>query len=254
MNDAEKQIVIVKLNKLDSILEERISIVIVEIQNQEIFISENIKQLVEVTDEIVKKEEEFKELMKRNQDLQVQLQGYESQIQDYIKEIGNSKQQISEAHDSINGQKPRDDFWSNLNRGLKPFTGDIPGLFSSNIRELENKIKNLDSEIINKSNNIGNLQIQKGEVELKIRENEIKTKELILKREKFENDKKELGKTKTLNGDFKLKLENLNYQCKSIIEAINIGIELLDIGINKILEIEENVKILFSSNGLTLTY
>ncbi|KAN0009000.1 hypothetical protein ACTFIU_008890 [Dictyostelium citrinum] len=254
MNDAEKQIVIIKLNKLHSILEERIIIVNVDIQKYDVLIEDNKKQLLEVTDDIVKKEKELQELIKKNQDLQVALQGLESQIQDLVTEIRNSKQEIDQANQSINQQKPKDDFWSNLNRGLKPFTGDIPGAFSNNIRELENKIRTLDSEINSKSNNIGDLQRQRGDIEMKINENETKKKELNEKKEKLEKDKKELGKTKTLNEDFKLNLENLKSQCKLIIESINTGKDLIDAGINQFNEIEEKVRVLFSSNGLTLTY
>ncbi|KAN0042839.1 hypothetical protein ACTA71_010469 [Dictyostelium dimigraforme] len=251
MNDAEKQIVVVKLNKLHGLLSERISIVNVEIGNQEVLIEESKKQLTQVTNDIVKNEEELNKLKSTNQSLQVELEGLENQIKNYINEIQESKREIDEAHRSINERKPKDDFWSNLNRGLKPFTGDIPGMFSSKIGEIESKIKNLDSEIHTKNQNLSGVQIKKGECDSNIAINGNQTKELREKRDNLENKLKELGKVKTQNSDFKLQLETLKTQCKLIIENIDTGKEVLEAGINPVVEIEEKIKTLYSSNGLT---
>ncbi|KAN0030380.1 hypothetical protein ACTA71_010145 [Dictyostelium dimigraforme] len=252
MDDAEKEKQITKLNKIHEILEYRINIVNDEIEHQTRIIEENKNHLQYVTQEIVDNEFQLNKIRRDADQIGVELKGLESQIDDYKSEIENNKGEISRLQEKIRDQLPKDDFWHNIN----PINviEDFIKLINNDISECQQRINDLDMEINNKIDNLNELERKRIDCDVMIYKINSLIPTLTNQRMDLEYQLKELGIEKTKNEDFKLELEYLKTQSKLIIDDIEQGKDLLEIGINVINEIEEKVKILFSSNGLTISF
>ncbi|KAK5575619.1 hypothetical protein RB653_006752 [Dictyostelium firmibasis] len=255
MDNAEKEILLIKLNKINSILEERISIVVIEIENQKQLIENDKYQLRSLTEQIVRNEEETIELGKEKDSILEKLASMESQMKDFQMEIISNKNEIEHLIQQIEAQKPNETL-NILNHIFNPIgalIGDLIMSLTNNIRELQVRIGYLVNEMNQKSQSLNEINYKREEIERILTKIENIKKNLTFQRYDLELKLKELGIQKTKNENFKLHLELLKSKCQLLIDDTNQGKELLDMGINLVLEIEENVKSLFSSNGLSLS-
>ncbi|KAN0008729.1 hypothetical protein ACTFIU_009458 [Dictyostelium citrinum] len=253
MYDAEKAVILIKLNKIQQIIEDRIYIVNDEIENQKKLIKSIKIQLELITIEVVKNEEDLNNIKKKVDDIHVELEGIENQIKDYKKEIGDNIEEIQRLQQKIQEIMPKDNFWENLDRIINPISTaikDLIKLLSNDIAGCQARIIMLENEIYQKQDKINYLYQQKDNCDNICVEIDRSIIILNNRRLELEHIQKELGIEKTKNENFKLELESLKSQSILIIDKIKQGIDLLDIGINLIDEIEEKSKILFSSNGL----
>ncbi|KAN0030412.1 hypothetical protein ACTA71_010177 [Dictyostelium dimigraforme] len=254
MDNAEKEIILKRLNKINGIIEERILIIVVQIQNQKSLIEEDKYQLKSLTEEIVRNEEENNKLEKEKHILLEELAQLESQMKDFQMEIDGNKKEIDYLIQQIKAQRPNDvlNILNHIFNPIGALIGDLVTSLTNNIRELEIRIGYLVNELNQKSQSLNSFYYKKEEVDRILTKVDYIKNELNEKRVDLERELKELGLQKTKNENFKLHLELLKSQCQLLIDDTNQGKELLDIGINLVLEIEGKLKSLFSSNGLPL--
>ncbi|KAM9983573.1 hypothetical protein ACTFIY_000298 [Dictyostelium cf. discoideum] len=104
---------------------------------------------------------------------------------------------------------------------------------TNNVKECNDKIE------INKENLI---KEEKSDCEKLKLEIDNKIQQFQTQRIELESKLKEFGIQKTNNENFKLELQSIKSQYVLLIESTNQGKDLLDIGINLVLEIEEKIK------------
>ncbi|KAK5575618.1 hypothetical protein RB653_006751 [Dictyostelium firmibasis] len=257
MDDAEKEKLLIKLNTINCILEERISILITEIENQKKLIENDKYQLHKVTEEIVRNEEEKAQIIKERDTVLEELAKLESEMKDYQKEIDSGLEEINSLAQQLNGQTPKNDALSIVNRVFNPvgsLIDDIVFLCTNNIKEIEGKMNDLASELGLKAAKYEELYRKKDQSDYILNEKNWRNSDFTEQRAVLERKLKEIGIQKTYNENFKLDLDILKSKCQLSIDDTNQGKDLLGIGFNLVNEIEENVKSLFSSNGLSISF
>ncbi|KAN0025643.1 hypothetical protein ACTFIU_001739 [Dictyostelium citrinum] len=253
MDNAEKENILMKLNKINNIIEERISITDSEIKNQILIIEREKYQLKSLTEQIVINEEESIQVGKEKDGLLEQLAHMESQMKDYQMEIQGNKMEIQHLIQQIEAQRPNEvlNILNHIFNPIGALIGDLITSLTNNIRELEIRIGYLVNELNQKSQALKSIYYRREEIDRILSKIEDIKNVLMDKRFQLENELKKLGIQKTKDENLKLQLELLKSQCQLLIDETNQGKELLDVGINLVLEIEEKLKSLFSSNGLT---
>ncbi|KAM9961409.1 hypothetical protein ACTFIR_004254 [Dictyostelium discoideum] len=255
MDESEKEKLLVILNKINNILEERVLILNKVIEDQNQLIEKDKNQLQLITEEIVKNEEELSKIKEEKESNTSDLESIESEMKDLQSEIDKGLAEIEILASQMNSQKPKDDALSIIYSILNPIGSiieDIVFLCTNSIKELEGKMNNLANELGKKGTNYSEFQQKKFQIEMKLDEYNCKNIYLNEQRGNLEIKLKELGIQKTKNEDFKLNLQLLKSKCLLLIDETNQGKELLDADINMVLEIQDNLKSLYSKNGLTL--
>ncbi|KAM9960344.1 hypothetical protein ACTFIW_009478 [Dictyostelium discoideum] len=255
MDETEKEKLLVILNKINNILEERVLILNKVIEDQNQLIEQDKNQLQLITEEIVKNEEELSKIKEEKERNTSDLESIESEMKDLQSEIDKGLGEIEILASQMNSQKPKDDALSIIYSILNPIGSiieDIVFLCTNSIKELEGKMNNLANELGKKGTNYSEFQQKKFQIEMKLDEYNCKNIYLNEQRGNLEIKLKELGIQKTKNEDFKLNLQLLKSKCLLLIDETNQGKELLDADINMVLEIQDNLKSLYSKNGLTL--
>ncbi|KAK5580250.1 hypothetical protein RB653_000265 [Dictyostelium firmibasis] len=256
MDDAEKEKLLMKLNKINGVIDEKIIFVTGEIENQNKLIEDNKIQLQNTTLDIVKNETDSNEMKKQSGIISVQLAGIENQINELSKQIRENEYEIQSLKDKIEDQRPDPKAWISGTVFTNPAVAfrEISKLLNNNIQECKNKISRLSNEVNTEISKKNSHITKKNECDSTIHQIDVKLQRLQIQRADLENKLKDLGIQKTNNENFKLELQSSNSQCKLIIESVKQGKELLDIGINLVIEIEEKIKTLFSSKGLALSF
>lgn len=255
MNEAEKEKLLAILNKINNILEERVLILNKVIEDQNQLIEQDKNQLQLITEEIVKNEEELSIIKEEKEKNTSDLESIESEMKDLQSEIDKGLAEIEILASQMNSQKPKDDALSIIYSILNPIGSiieDIVFLCTNSIKELEGKMNNLANELGKKGTNYSEFEQKKNQIEMKLNDANCKNIYLNEQRGNLEIKLKELGIQKTKNEDFKLNLQLLKSKCLILIDETNQGKELLDADINMVLEIQDNLKLLYSKNGLTL--
>ncbi|KAM9940815.1 hypothetical protein ACTFIT_007330 [Dictyostelium discoideum] len=147
--------------------------------------------------------------------------------------------EIEDYNQQIKDQEPSGDIWEISFNPVAMFQEVFKAL-TNNIKECNEKIVNLKNEI-NKENLIKEENtIKKGDCEKLKLEIDNKIQQFQTQRIELESKLKEFGIQKTNNENYKLELQSIKSQCVLLIESTNQ--DLLDIGINLVLEIEEKIK------------
>ncbi|EAL72395.1 hypothetical protein DDB_G0270090 [Dictyostelium discoideum AX4] len=254
MDNAEKEKILAKLNKINSIIEERISITSDEIEKQKVLIEQDKNNLKSLTQEIVYNEQESIQIGKEKDKLLEELAHMESQMKDFQNEIVSNKNEIQHLIAQIEAQRPNETL-NILNHIFNPIgalIGDLINSLINNIRELEIRIGYLVNELNQKSQALNQFQYKREEMDRVLSKVDHIKNDLEEKRYVLEKQLNWLGIQKTKDENLKLQLELLKSQCQLLIDDTNQGKELLDVGINLVLEIEEKLKSLFSSNNIPL--
>ncbi|KAM9960345.1 hypothetical protein ACTFIW_009479 [Dictyostelium discoideum] len=254
MDNAEKEKILVKLNKINSIIEERISITSDEIEKQKVLIEQDKNNLKSLTQEIVNNEQESIQIGKEKDKLLEELAHMESQMKDFQSEIESNKNEIQHLIAQIEAQRPNEalDILNHIFNPIGALIGDLINSLTNNIRELETRIGYLVNELNQKSQALNEFQYKREEMDRVLSKIDHIKHDLEKKRYILEKELKWLGIQKTKDENLKLQLELLKSQCQLLIDDTNQGKELLDVGINLVLEIEEKLKSLFSSNNIPL--
>ncbi|KAM9961410.1 hypothetical protein ACTFIR_004255 [Dictyostelium discoideum] len=254
MDNAEKEKILVKLNKINSIIEERISITSDEIEKQKVLIEQDKNNLKSLTQEIVNNEQESIQIGKEKDKLLEELAHMKSQMKDFQNEIESNKNEIQHLIAQIEAQRPNEalDILNHIFNPIGALIGDLINSLTNNIRELETRIGYLVNELNQKSQALNEFQYKREEMDRVLSKIDHIKHDLEKKRYILEKELKWLGIQKTKDENLKLQLELLKSQCQLLIDDTNQGKELLDVGINLILEIEEKLKSLFSSNNIPL--
>ncbi|EAL72396.1 hypothetical protein DDB_G0270092 [Dictyostelium discoideum AX4] len=254
MDEEEKEKLVI-LNKINNILEERVLILNKVIEDQNQLIEQDKNQLQLITEEIVKNEEELSIIKEEKEKNTSDLESIESEMKDLQSEIDKGLAEIEILASQMNSQKPKDDALSIIYSILNPIGSiieDIVFLCTNSIKELEGKMNNLANELGKKGTNYSEFEQKKNQIEMKLNDANCKNIYLNEQRGNLEIKLKELGIQKTKNEDFKLNLQLLKSKCLILIDETNQGKELLDADINMVLEIQDNLKLLYSKNGLIL--
>ncbi|KAN0025641.1 hypothetical protein ACTFIU_001737 [Dictyostelium citrinum] len=251
MNEAEIEKILLKLNKINQVLEERIFNLYDEIENQIKLIQNNKAHLQTTTQDIVNNETHSEEMIKQIDLINVEIAKIESQINDLNKQITENELEIENYNQQIRDQEPTEDFWE-AGIFFNPIASfkELVNALGNNIKECNEKISNFRNEI-NKENQIKEQKtIKKNDCVNSKLEIDKTIQQLQIQRIELEKKLKELGIKKTNNENFKLELQSIKSQCILLIESTNQGKDLLDIGINLVDEIEDKIKTLFTTNGL----
>ncbi|KAN0030411.1 hypothetical protein ACTA71_010176 [Dictyostelium dimigraforme] len=254
MDEAEKEKFLEKLNKINDILQERISMAKIDIKNQKKLIEEDKHQLMSLTEEIIKNVEERAKIEIENERISSDLEKIKSEMESYQGEIDKGLADINVLIDQMNSQKPNDDTLNILNHIFNPvgaIIGDIVFLCKNNIKELEDKINNMAKELGKMSTSFQELENKKNQIDMSLHVVDGNIGYLNDQRSDLENKLKKMGIQKTRNEDFKLNLKLLKSKCQLLIENTKQGKEFLDLGINLVFEIEDELKLIFNKNGLT---
>ncbi|KAM9999715.1 hypothetical protein ACTFIZ_008168 [Dictyostelium cf. discoideum] len=257
MDEVEKEKLLVLLNKINDILEERVLILNRDIENQNKLIEQNKNQLQLITEEIVKNKEELVKIKEEKERITSDLESVQSEMKDLQSEIDKGLAEIEILASQMNSQKPKDDALSIIYSILNPIGSiieDIVFLCTNSIKELEGKMNNLANELSKKGTLYSDFEQKKIQIEMKLDNAKGKNNYLNEQRGNLEIKLWESGIEKTKNENFKLNLQLLKSKCLLLIDDTNQGKELLDSDINMVLEIQDNLKSLYSKNGLTLTF
>ncbi|KAM9983575.1 hypothetical protein ACTFIY_000302 [Dictyostelium cf. discoideum] len=256
MDEEEKEKLIVILKKINNILEERVLVLNKDIEDQNQLIEQDKNQLQLITEEIVKNEEELSKIKEEKERITGDLERIEREMKDLQSEIDKGLEEIEILASQMNSQKPKDDALSIIYSIINPIGSiieDFVFLCTNSIKELEGKMSNLANELGKKGTNYSEFEQKKIQIEMKLDDTNCKNIYLIVQRGILEIKLKELGIQKTKNEDFKLNLQLLKSKCLLLIDETNQGKDLLGADINMVLEIKDNLKLLYSKNGLTLT-
>ncbi|KAM9983574.1 hypothetical protein ACTFIY_000301 [Dictyostelium cf. discoideum] len=254
MDNAEKEKILVKLNKINSIIEQRISITSDEIEKQKVLIEQDKNNLKSLTQEIVNNEQESIQIGKEKDKLLEGLAHMESQMKDFQNEIVSNKNEIQHLIAQIQAQRPNEvlDILNHIFNPIGALIGDLINSLTNNIRELEIRIGYLVNELNQKSQALNQFEYKREEMDRVLSKIDYIKNDLEERRYILEKELNLLGIQKTKDENLKLQLELLKSQCQLLIDDTNQGKELLDVGINLFLEIEEKLKSLFSSNNIPL--
>ncbi|KAM9999716.1 hypothetical protein ACTFIZ_008169 [Dictyostelium cf. discoideum] len=254
MDNAEKEKILIKLNKINSIIEQRISITSEEIEKQKVLIEHDKNNLKSLTEQIVRNEQENIEIGREKDKLLEELAHMESQMKDFQNEIESNKNEIQHLIAQIEAQKPNEvlNIFNHIFNPIGALIGDLIHSLTNNIRELQIRIGYLVNELNQKSQALNQLLYKREDMDRVLSKIDHIKNDLNEKRHVLEKQLNWLGVQKTQNENLKLQLELLKSQCQLLIDDTNQGKELLDIGINLVMEIEEKLKSLFSSNNIPL--
>ncbi|KAM9960346.1 hypothetical protein ACTFIW_009480 [Dictyostelium discoideum] len=223
MNDAEKEKLLIKLNKIHEVIDKRILNLNDEIEIQIKLIQNNKNQLQSTTQDIVKNETESEAMRKQIDLINVELAKVESQINDLNNQITNNEMEIEDCNQQIKDQEPSGDIWE--------ISFNPVAMFQEVFKALTNNIKECNDKIVNLRNEINKENLIKEENTIKKSDCEKLKLEIDNKIQQFQTQRIELEK-----------LQSIKSQCVLLIESTNQGKDLLDIGINLVLEIEEKIK------------
>ncbi|KAN0008757.1 hypothetical protein ACTFIU_009486 [Dictyostelium citrinum] len=254
MDEAERETLLVKLNKINYILEERVFIVNKDIESQNFLIEQDKNKLQLVTGELVINSEEIVETNKEKEKITCDMVKIESEMKDMRSEIDKGVAEVESLSSQIESHKPKNDALDILNIIINPIGSIVSDIGALNaINDLKGKINNLGNELGKKSSNYEELDQKRIQIDMKLRDTEGKGIYLNEQRVELETKLRELGIQKTKNENFKLNLQLLKSKCLQLIDETKQGKELIDNGINLVSEIEDNLKLLYLNNGLTLT-
>ncbi|KAN0033798.1 hypothetical protein ACTFIV_000266 [Dictyostelium citrinum] len=254
MDEAERETLLAKLEKINDILEERVYIVNKDIEGQNFLIQQDKNKLQLVTGELVINSEEIVETNNGKERITCDMVNIESEMKDMRSEIDKGVAEVESLASQIESHKPNNDALDILKIIINPIGSIVSDISALNaINDLKGKINNLGNELGKKSSNYEELDQKRNQIDMKLRDIEGKIIYLNEQRIELETKLRELGIQKTKNEDFKLNLQLLKSKCLQLIDDTKQGKELLHYGISIVSEIEDNLKLLYSNNGLTLT-